>query len=37
MAVAERGGLFTTKPTKALVAEAEERGHQLGAWSACST
>ncbi len=29
MAVAERGGLFTTKPTKALVAEADEQGHQL--------
>jgi APA family basic amino acid/polyamine antiporter len=29
MAVAERGGLFTTKPTKAIVAEAEEQGHQL--------
>src|ERR1043165_2390165 len=29
MAVAERGGLFTTKPTQTLVAEAEERGHQL--------
>jgi APA family basic amino acid/polyamine antiporter len=29
MAVAERGGMFTTKPTQALVAEAEERGHQL--------
>jgi basic amino acid/polyamine antiporter, APA family len=29
MAVAERGGLFTTKPAKALVAESEEQGHQL--------
>jgi basic amino acid/polyamine antiporter, APA family len=29
MAVAERGGMFTTKPTRTLVAEAEERGHQL--------
>ncbi len=29
MAVAERGGLFTTKPTKAIVAESEEQGHQL--------
>ena len=29
MAVAERGGLFTTKPTKAIVAESEESGHQL--------
>jgi basic amino acid/polyamine antiporter, APA family len=29
MAVAEGGGLFTTKPTKALVSEAEESGHQL--------
>jgi basic amino acid/polyamine antiporter, APA family len=29
MAVAEGGGLFTTKPTKTLVSEAEERGHQL--------
>jgi APA family basic amino acid/polyamine antiporter len=29
MAVAERAGLFTTKPTKAIVAEAEEQGHQL--------
>src|SRR3954452_23701680 len=29
MAVAERGGLFTTKPTKAIVADSEEQGHQL--------
>src|SRR3954447_4343818 len=29
MAVAERGGLFTTKPAQALVREADERGHQL--------
>jgi basic amino acid/polyamine antiporter, APA family len=29
MAVAERGGLFTTKPARQLVSEAEERGHQL--------
>jgi len=29
MAVAERGGLFVTKPAQALVSEAEERGHQL--------
>src|SRR4051794_12559210 len=29
MAVAERGGLFATKPTQRLVEEADERGHQL--------
>jgi APA family basic amino acid/polyamine antiporter len=29
MAVAEREGLFATKPAQTLVAEAEERGHQL--------
>jgi basic amino acid/polyamine antiporter, APA family len=29
MAVAEREGLFATKPAQALVKEAEERGHQL--------
>jgi APA family basic amino acid/polyamine antiporter len=29
MAVAEREGLFVTKPVQTLVAEAEERGHQL--------
>jgi len=29
MAVAERGGLFVTKPAQALVADADERGHQL--------
>jgi APA family basic amino acid/polyamine antiporter len=29
MAVAERGGLFTTKPAQKLVSEAEEEGHQL--------
>src|ERR1044072_4556405 len=29
MAVAERGGLFTTKPTNAIGGEAEESGHQL--------
>ena len=29
MAVAEREGLFATKPARRLVAEAEEHGHQL--------
>jgi APA family basic amino acid/polyamine antiporter len=29
MAVAERGGLFTTKPAQVLVREADEQGHQL--------
>jgi basic amino acid/polyamine antiporter, APA family len=29
MAVAERGGLFATKPAQALVSEADEQGHQL--------
>jgi APA family basic amino acid/polyamine antiporter len=29
MAVAEREGLFATKPARTLVAEAEEQGHQL--------
>jgi APA family basic amino acid/polyamine antiporter len=29
MAVAERGGLFVTKPTQVLVDEAGEKGHQL--------
>src|SRR4051812_1220645 len=29
MATAGRAGLFTTKPTDALVAEAEDRGHSL--------
>jgi hypothetical protein len=29
MAVAERGGLFATKPAQTLVAEADEQGHQL--------
>jgi APA family basic amino acid/polyamine antiporter len=29
MATAGRAGLFTTKPTDALVADAEERGHSL--------
>jgi APA family basic amino acid/polyamine antiporter len=29
MAVAERGGLFTTKPAQTLVREADEQGHQL--------
>jgi basic amino acid/polyamine antiporter, APA family len=29
MAVAERGGLFTTKPAQVLVKEADEQGHQL--------
>src|SRR5215216_5461403 len=29
MAVAERGGLFTTKPAQSLVREADEQGHQL--------
>jgi APA family basic amino acid/polyamine antiporter len=29
MAVAERGGLFTTKPAQLLVREADEQGHQL--------
>jgi basic amino acid/polyamine antiporter, APA family len=29
MAVAERGGLFTTKPAQTLVSEADEQGHQL--------
>jgi basic amino acid/polyamine antiporter, APA family len=29
MAVAERGGLFTTKPAQVLVREADEEGHQL--------
>ncbi|HET8757637.1 MAG TPA: amino acid permease [Solirubrobacteraceae bacterium] len=29
MAVAERGGLFTTKPAQMLVREADEQGHQL--------
>src|SRR3954453_10588029 len=29
MAVAERGGLFATKPTQRLGEEADERGHQL--------
>jgi basic amino acid/polyamine antiporter, APA family len=29
MAVAERGGLFATKPAQKLVAEADEQGHQL--------
>jgi APA family basic amino acid/polyamine antiporter len=29
MAVAERGGLFATKPAQTLVSEADEQGHQL--------
>jgi APA family basic amino acid/polyamine antiporter len=29
MAVAERGGLFATKPAQTLVQEADEEGHQL--------
>jgi basic amino acid/polyamine antiporter, APA family len=29
MAVAERGGLFATKPAQQLVSEADEQGHQL--------
>ena len=29
MATAGRAGLFTTKPTDTLVAEAEDRGHSL--------
>jgi hypothetical protein len=29
MAIAERGGLFATKPAQKLVSEADEQGHQL--------